>query len=178
MRFVTLGEDTVRIILDENDMERFGVSYENMDYGNTHTKKIIWELLDKAKSSTGFDTDGKKLHIQVYPSGDKGCEMYISKLQGEREDETKLYSFSELEGLLCALFFLRSKQRERGCELYFYNGSYYLSVKYRLELPEFGERVENPLTLPFLREHGCIVADRNGVVSLIEAFARRSPPRA
>ena len=79
MKFTSLGSGFIKITLDYCDVERLGVNYKDMDYADFNTKKIILELLSFAKEEIGFDAEGKKLHVQIYPQGEGGLEMYISK---------------------------------------------------------------------------------------------------
>lgn len=171
MRFLSLGSGGVRIILDTSDMERLGVCYESIDYSDTHTKKIIWELIDKAKARTGFQVHGEKLKIQVYPSDGGGCEMYISKLDGEREiKDARAYVFDDFESSLAALSAARKKGDAADLALYEEKGRYYIITDAGEWLCEYGSRLTDELWQAYLSEYAYPVARGEGIERLLRAF--------
>lgn len=96
MEFILIGEDKIKVIMSEEDLEEFELSAEELDYANTETKRMFWDVLSRAKARTGFDTDGQKVLVQLYPSKDGGCEIFVTKLGS-------LYKESEELGEGCAL---------------------------------------------------------------------------
>ncbi len=79
-----MTENKLKILLSAKDLEGLGITCEEMDYGNTGTRRVFWYLLDEAKRATGFDAASSKIFIQIYPNGDGGCEMYVSRLGGAK----------------------------------------------------------------------------------------------
>lgn len=169
MEFTNLGKLSIRIKLEASDMDKYGVTYEDMDYKNARTKHIIWELLDKARQSANFDTDGKKLHIQIFPSKQGGCELYISKISARSEyfDE-KNYRFSSLESALSALVYLKNADLIRSARLYEIEGAWYISVA--AELCEYGKKLDDPLWRSLLYEHGHFIGKGAELIKLIDSL--------
>lgn len=169
MEFTTLGKLSIRIRLEPSDMDKYGVSYGDMDYKNARTKHIIWELLDKAKESAGFDTDGKRLHIQIFPSKQGGCELYISKLscaRGMREEKT--YRFDSLEDALKALVYLKRADLLYSARLYSKGAFWYITAD--AELSEYGKRLDGALWQSIMREHGRFICGGGELARLIGAL--------
>ena len=79
MDLILINEEKLKIILSNRDMLELNINIESLDYSNVSTKKAFWEILDKAKESTGFNADNSKLFVQVFPSADGGCEMFVTK---------------------------------------------------------------------------------------------------
>ena len=79
MEFIVINEEKLKVILTSDDMKKLNISAEDLDYQKTSTKRVVWEILDKAKQTEGFDSDNSKLYIQVFPSPDGGCEMFVIK---------------------------------------------------------------------------------------------------
>lgn len=79
MELIVINSEKMKIILDKDDMKKLNISAEDLDYGKTETKRILWNILSQAKDSEGFDTDNSKLYVQVFPSADGGCEMFVTK---------------------------------------------------------------------------------------------------
>lgn len=80
MEIILINESKLKIMLEKEDLYEFEISAEELDYSNTETKRMFWDLLNKAKRQTGFDTDGQRVLVQLYPSRDGGCEMFITKV--------------------------------------------------------------------------------------------------
>ncbi len=170
MEITSLGKLSIRIKLEQSDMDKFGVTYDDMDYKNARTKHIIWELLDKARESAGFDTDGKKLHIQIFPSKQGGCELYISKISASCEGfDEKSYRFSSLESALAALVYLKKMNLICRAKLYSMGGFWFISAD--AELSEYGEKLNEPLEIDVLREHGRFICGGSGLLKLIDSLS-------
>ena len=80
MEFILISEDKIKVTLTEADLEEFDLVADQLDYANTETKRMFWDVLSRAKSRTGFDTDGQRVLVQLYPSRDGGCEIFVTKI--------------------------------------------------------------------------------------------------
>jgi negative regulator of genetic competence, sporulation and motility len=114
MDLIYINDHKLKIMLSEIDMKEYALDSENLDYENRETRARFWNILNKASENTGFDFEGGKIFIQLYPSKEGGCEMYVTKIGGlsRRHDgeapENRLaegkrigaYSFIRLEDLI------------------------------------------------------------------------------
>ena len=41
---------------------------------------MFWDILNRLKHNVGFQTDGCRVLVQLFPSKDGGCEMFITKI--------------------------------------------------------------------------------------------------
>lgn len=107
MEIIPISESKLKIMLSADDLRGFSLSAEELDYANTETKRMFWDVLGRAKHAVGFDTDGHRVLVQLYPSRAGGCEMFITRLgeltksvkESEREDElTAVISTAPLSG--------------------------------------------------------------------------------
>ena len=80
MEIIMINESKLKVMLSESDLEEFDLEAEELDYGNTETKRMFWDILGRAKRAVGFDTDGTRVLVQLYPSREGGCEMFITKI--------------------------------------------------------------------------------------------------
>ncbi len=80
MEFILINENKMKVMLSACDLEEFEVEADELDYANTDTKRMFWDILSRAKHSTGFDTDGQRVLVQLYPSRHGGCEMFVTKI--------------------------------------------------------------------------------------------------
>ena len=80
MEIIMISQTKLKVMLNAEDLQDFSIKAEELDYNNTETKRMFWDVLSRAKKSVGFDTDGHRVLVQLYPSRSGGCEMFISKL--------------------------------------------------------------------------------------------------
>ena len=85
MEFILISDDRLKIILSSRDLEEFNIRADELDYSNTDTKRMFWDILGRAKRSVGFSCDGERVMVRLYTSRDGGCEMFVSKL-GKADD--------------------------------------------------------------------------------------------
>jgi negative regulator of genetic competence, sporulation and motility len=119
MEMLIINEGKLKIMLSREDLEDFELDAEDLDYSNTETKRMIWDLLGRAKRTLGFTTDGYRLLVRLYPCRQGGCEIFISRITPTEEKDKKTsshsltsaekspssrrgaYVFRELDSLLC-----------------------------------------------------------------------------
>ena len=114
MELILINDKKLKIMLTPEDMKEYEIDPENADYAKTETRRAFWSILDEAKHKTGFDAASERVYIQLYPSREGGCEMYVTKVgllpKGVRSSEKGMlrvageralaYRFSELSHLL------------------------------------------------------------------------------
>lgn len=79
MKIESNGEEKIIVTLSQTDMNDLDITYDEMDYSNIETRRVIWTILDKARKTLGksVDTDGKLL-IEVAPAEDGGCILHFT----------------------------------------------------------------------------------------------------
>ena len=85
MELLRVSNSKLKITLTPEDMERFALQCNSMDYANAETKRAFREILEEAGLESDFDASHGRTLIQVFPSKDGGCEMFITKLLEEAE---------------------------------------------------------------------------------------------
>ncbi len=102
MKIEAISDEKILVALSDKDMNELGITYDEMDYSNIETRRVIWTILDEAKHSLGkpLDTDGKIL-IEVTPSDDGGCIMCFTAMPTtDYKSKKKLVMKKEVEPLL------------------------------------------------------------------------------
>ena len=83
MELILISESKLKITLSECDMKQYDLDCDTIDYDNTETRRAFWSILDEAKHQTGFDAAKQRVFIQLFPSKEGGCEMYVTKLEAK-----------------------------------------------------------------------------------------------
>ena len=115
MELILISDDKLKIMLSEEDMERYHISSDELDYSKLSTRTVLKSILTDAKNLTGFDTEGERFFVQLFTSAHGGCELFITKgaqddfvteTQGERKSTSprrtyqSLYSFDSFNNLI------------------------------------------------------------------------------
>ena len=79
MELIMVNSLKLKIILTPEDMRELNITNESLDYGSSATRRAFKSILEKAKSETGFETGNDRVYVQVFPSNDGGCEMFLTK---------------------------------------------------------------------------------------------------
>ena len=200
MEFIQIGGTKIKVMLAREDMQRFSLDSMNIDYENVETRRAFRKILDEVKQQTGFDIAFEQVLVQVYPSRDGGCELFVSKLpQGGKDapqhssatrEITMLsvrqvaYVFSALEHLLRAVLEIKKRKHSTVSSLYkAEDGEWLLLLEERLLsgtkrhtgefsfLEEFSSKKIGSLRLAYIKEHTkCIISER-AVEILAKAFS-------
>lgn len=179
MELIRIGDGKLKVMLSADDMKRYEIDGESLDYEDSGTRRAFREILEEAKSRTGFDSSGDRVFIQVYPSRSGGCEMYVTKLascicaadsaQGPTPDtpkkkglpQMKIFVFGDSQSLLVACR-AAGRYASSGGSAYYCpeSGRYYLSLPdAKTDAPaydtlrEYGRMVTYPAAAEYLCEH-------------------------
>ncbi len=79
MNITVQAENTICIELTRQDMTELDITYEELDYSNIETRRVLWTLLDEAKHTLGRDIRlTQKMLIEAVPDENGGCRIYFS----------------------------------------------------------------------------------------------------
>lgn len=187
MKIETPQENKIVVELSGADMAELDITYEEMDYGNIETRRVIWTILDRVRHTLSRDIDPSgRMMIETIPTGDGGCVLYFTVL-GEgryigyhtlrinKERTAFTYAFDSLDALTdCAAALRRREQVLPKSSLFLLDGEYRLFLQCDLPpghckqlLSEYGTLcAEGTLSLSFLREHGRLLCENNAIENL------------
>lgn len=80
MEYIMITKAKLKVICEEADLSPYGINAESLDYGDPESRLFLEEILERAKQEFGFDTKHHRVLVQLYPSADGGCEIFINKL--------------------------------------------------------------------------------------------------
>lgn len=191
MELILVSENKLKIMLSRQDMEHYELSSEELDYDCTETRRAFWAILDEAKHKTGFDAARERVFIQMYPSREGGCEMYVTKVgvipalarDSVRGGEMRIarmgiYSFPSVSALVafCRTMLARGEGGEESSAYAMDDGRAILVMReYRVPseyadtymvAPEFDGRSLSKSRLPYIKEHGACLCKTDAVRTL------------
>jgi hypothetical protein len=157
-----IGENKIIICLSSGDMEDLDITYEDMDYSNIETRRVIWTILAQARQTLGRDIDPSgKMLIEAIPRESGGCEIHFTVAFADTENGSPISKeapqplvceFENASDLIDAARFLSADTRGvTHSELYaaFETGAYRMiltpgSPRLQAALREFGRVLPSP----------------------------------
>lgn len=142
MKIESNGDEKITVALSTQDMSELDITYDEMDYANIETRRVIWTILDKAKHTLGkaIDTEGRLL-IEAAPLDDGGCVLHFTamplsdskskkRLIMKKDAEPIIFCPFDEDALIDALEILKKHDINlKSKEMYLYNSNYYLIIK-------------------------------------------------
>lgn len=156
----------LKIELDQNDMRELDVTYDELDYNDDKTRRIMNELLYRIGMDSDFSSSNGKLIIEVFPTDKGGCIIYFTSVRNQPvalkkklKSTVTVWQFDDANDLYCAakrLYFLNINNK---ASLYLLSGKYRLAVddisnSEELILSEFSQKLKNSSAYAYTREHG------------------------
>ena len=164
MEFLLIGESKIKIVLSSVEAKKQGLDTSSTDVSGPLARRVLWRILDMAKTEVGFDPKGDKVLIQLYPLANGGCELFVTKLGILSESSARLvsksdriamlsksrslYRFDDLSDIISASRAVKSIIGDLSpkSDVYLDGDKYYLSIE---EYGKGGEPVEFPCILEF-----------------------------
>lgn len=176
----------ITIELSSSDLEGLDITFDDMDYSNIETRRVIWTLLDMARIELGRDIDPSgRMLIEATPSIKGGCILNFTVLAGDsdimpkrllvkknqKEKIINVWEFENLENAARAASALM--QTGRFCPesaLYGMNGKYRLflnSGEYpKGLLSEFAKRLKGESVIASTQEVWKCLCEKNCLLKL------------
>ena len=159
MKIEADGEEKIAVTLTEHDMQDFDITYDEMDYSNIETRRVIWTILDEAKRVLGKPINiDNRLLIQVSPGEDGGCIMHFSQLNDshthqkkklimKKDAEPVVFCAFDCDSFIDAVRLIKKSHHEASPEFFTMGEDYYTILhpasgqteKLLTQLCEFGE---------------------------------------
>ncbi len=135
------GEEKISVTLTKNDMTDFDITYDELDYSNIETRRVIWTILDEVKKTLGKPVNvDNRLLIQVSPADDGGCRLDFTQLPElcnskkkrlimKKDSEPILFcAFDDNAFIDCARYIERFEKLIKSYRLFSYEGNYYAVI--------------------------------------------------
>ena len=178
MEFLVVSDSKLKIMMSREDMIKYEIDGDDIDYDDPKTRRAFWRILDAAKEACGFEASGDKVLIQFYPAKD-GSEIFVTKLGlispgAERtiaksskvamlSTKKAIYKFLSFENIVTASRMIEEDECERPPKAYFDDyGAYYLVIEERRggsgkmldisPITEFGKEIPSNLAA-YISEH-------------------------
>lgn len=172
MELIKISKDKIKISLSKAELREYDLTFEELSGTEEKTRRAFRQMLICAKEETGFESDGKKAFVQIFRSGNGGCEIFVSVIHTENEirepkAKAKMFLFSEISSLLSLCRTLKRFSGEIESNAYFDGQKYLLELFGASELEygyafEYGTEVRN-VKAEYLSEHYSAIRIKDAV---------------
>jgi negative regulator of genetic competence, sporulation and motility len=173
MKIEAVTDNSFYILLTDEDMQTLGITFEELDYSNIETRRIIWTLLEDARSALGRDIDPRERMLIEVTRVSTGCKIKFTigrsgatRYKIKRESNL-VCGFFKSFGSLCGFFESQKKAvcKAENAELFSYKNGYALiltspadAIRLRLLLSEYASLLPvGEIRLNEIREHGSLI---------------------
>ncbi len=186
---VEVQDDNCFVVeLTEADMNELDITYENLDYANIETRRVLWTVLDEASQKLGRNINlSEKMLIEAMPSITGGCIIFFTALPKtdtrsknikmlKRDEGIVICEFENIENVFLCGKSLINFGYEGKSELYSLDGKYRLTVYpeplddtvIRGMINEFGEIIKEnrSYSLARMSEYWSLIAQKDALHKL------------
>ena len=76
---ISQTDNRICVRLTNEDMLELDITYEELDYSNIETRRVLWTLLDEARHKLGRNIHiAQKMLIEAMPDDDGGCVIWFT----------------------------------------------------------------------------------------------------
>ena len=185
-----LDQDRVKILMEEQDIEQYGLPFEKLNYDDPYSRSFIYELIQKTYDETGIDLSESRVMIEVVPGVERAYFILISRIKEKGEQRIEfdkaelpemdqyIFVFADAMAVLQFIDWVQSTYPLE-CVVYYYNQKYYAVLSYGYNtlkekgferelrrMEEFGTRCEYQyINSAILKEFGDELLDGNQLFS-------------
>ncbi len=195
MEWIKISANKLKVMLTAEDARHYELDCSTSACSDMATRAAFREILSDVCRETGFDTRQEETYIQMYPSKEGGCELFITKMgllfTGEREWKAakkenlrsaririacrdRAFLFDEMAALLSGCRSLLGSPFVADSRVFLDDTAHFWLIVTPHEeatgdigfLSDFGREVPFEAASTYLREHGQTLCDTAAVQTL------------
>ena len=196
MEWIKISANKLKIMLTAEDARHYDLDCNTSGSSDMATRAAFREILSDVCRETGFDTRQEETYIQMYPSKEGGCELFITKMgllfTGDREWKAtkkehlrsarirlscrdQAFLFEEMNAMLLGCRSLLRNTLVADSRAFRDDSSHFWLILTPQEdhedgqfgiLSDFGREVPFEAASTFLREHGKTLCDSGAIQTL------------
>ena len=83
-------DNRICVKLTIQDMVELDITYEELDYSNIETRRVLWTLLDEARHKLGREIClSQKMIVEAVPDNDGGCTIFFTVNENKNTKQSK-----------------------------------------------------------------------------------------
>ena len=89
MEWIRIDQNKLKIMLSKEDACKYALYPETASVEDAATRRAFREILCATKSDVGIDFSEERVYIQLFPSREGGCELFVTKMGGREQEIEK-----------------------------------------------------------------------------------------
>ena len=135
MTFEALNDTVMLVELSCEEMKKYHITYENLNYNNKTVQEGVKKLLEVIKASDKYNTDDK-ITIEALPINNGGC-FFIFTFSPKRKTRYKMkkaersicFKAESVDNLLDFILSVKKIEHKNcNCEIYKMKGDFYIEI--------------------------------------------------
>lgn len=177
MKLHLISENQLKIYLDNEDIKKYDISYDNIDYENSNTRRLFWSIMQTAKEEKGFDAYNSRLILETAYCENGGLIMTVTRTEKKptfykikrylsqnkprekRFIDTFIFTFDNIEDLITCCSIQDISKDTLTSSIYELDGKLYLCLF--IPRKPYCSNVVLPDSLNFLNEFGFQIHAKN-----------------
>lgn len=102
MELIIINKNKIKIMLSDEDMKKYGICCGDSLQSFPKARVALKNILSDIHADTDFNTDSEneRMFIQLYPSAQGGCELFVSKTdliyqEDAQEDSLFMHAYKD-----------------------------------------------------------------------------------
>ena len=174
MKIEAPNENKIIVELSDEDMMMLDITYDEINYSNIETRRVIWTILDKARTVLGKDIDpSKQMVIETLPLKNGGCMIFFTVNNAMLTENAKnksqyVYEFDSINNVIDFYdYFKRSYAHNIDYELYSSQGRYRLITK---------ENSDSDYLKIFIKEYAHFLGKNKLLIASTQEYWKKEMP--
>lgn len=102
MKITSPNDICISVELTDDDMKKLDITYDELDYSNIETRRVLWTVLDEARRISGKSISlSDNLLIETKPSEKGGCIIFFISLPAAEKQRSEKTSVTNSRYLIC-----------------------------------------------------------------------------
>ena len=93
MKIERINEDQISCTLTSGDLDIRNMKLNDLGYGSYQARTLCKEMLRRAASELGFETDENPIMVETIPMADNSIVMIITKVEDPEEMDARFSTF-------------------------------------------------------------------------------------
>lgn len=179
MNIEQINDSKIKVTVNTEDQEKYGISYDTMNYTDINTRKFCENIIEKAKRELGFDSRNSRILFEARNGFQGDLTIIISKIPKSLSDESEymyqILCYENLDDFFdSGKVFKPCLEQIVSSELYSLDNKFYLYIEMEGK-PSTAKKLitslfeySNPVNIAFeyLKEHGKRMGEKDILASI------------
>ena len=101
MKIESQNDFRIAVKLSKDDLTELDITYDELDYANIETRRVLWTVLDEARQVLGREINiSERMMIEAVPETDGGCSIFFTVLPKSGKKDIRGFTLKKGQDIL------------------------------------------------------------------------------